>query len=305
MYHAIVPQPGRDWVNRRINDERRWRANIGWVLRTPAGRRRWAARRLNLDESQWLFVLGLSNSGTTLLQNLLGLHPDIRDSRMEGQGMTQALPRAVDYGIERQFTRRLDVFHWTEDDDPSPALRCMFDWAHYFPRGCGYLLIKSPPDILRSRWLQHNFQPCRFMVMTRHPAAVCEGIARRRPNCTIEDAAWHWAVAHDVLLSDRNHLEKTLHVTYEKLCDDTPGVVAEIEQFLELTTPFDPRVIARQFNVHNIENQPAAIRNFNEQSVARLTPEGIDTINRIAGPMMERFGYSPLKSAAKATGVKQ
>lgn len=295
MYHATMPQSFRDWVNRRITAGRKTRANIRWRMKSPDARRKWAEQRLNLAESEWAFVIGLNNSGTTLLQRMLGLHPSIRSSDKEGQGMTQALPFPPRLEVGRQFTRRLDIFRWTEESDPAPALRCLFDWAHFYPRGAGYLLEKCPPDILRSRWLQANFKPARFIVTTRHPAAVCEGIVRRRPDCTIEEAARHWTVAHEVLLSDLPHLEKVHRITYEKLCEDPSATARELERFLELPTPFDTQLVSHEFNVHNMDNQPGVIQNFNKKSFDRLSDEDLATIHRIAGPIMAQFGYTPVQ----------
>lgn len=224
------------------------------------------------------------------------MHPFIRDLHGEGQRITRGLPRPRHFGLGRIWTRQLDAFRWTEDHDPEVAERCKFDWAYHAPRGDGYLLEKSPPNTIRARWLQANFQPCRFIVLTRSPYAVCEGICRRK-QYEIAVAAEHWSRAHEILHNDIPHLGNVLHLTYEQLCQDTLEVLREIEEFLDLTQPFDQELLAHEFPIHNIDDIPTIIRNFNDQSIARLSAQDIDTITHEAGAAMMKFGYEPLKAA--------
>lgn len=284
-------------LRRRINalsaESRFWRNDIRWFFSTEAMRRRRIELRLNPAHNQWLFILGVNNSGTTLLSRLLGLHPQIHELPMEGQWLTRGLPRPLQLGVRRLWTQRLDAFRWTEQSDPGPALRCKFDWASHYPPGSGCLLEKSPPDMVRSLWLAANFQPCRFIVLLRHPYAVCEGI-RRREGCTIEEAAAHWKAAHEILLRDLPHLKHALRLTYEQLCDDTTSVLRSIEAFVTLDEPFDRTAAAHEFDVHNIDEQPALVQNMNQRSMERLSAEDKAVITRIAGPVMELFGYTPM-----------
>src|SRR5262249_18025926 len=83
--------------------------------------RTWTDQRLQLGKHFWLFVLGLNNSGTTLLVDLLKSHPETRWLPNEGQYLTTALPLPRSVGVPRNFSTRLDVFHWTEEADPTPA----------------------------------------------------------------------------------------------------------------------------------------------------------------------------------------
>jgi hypothetical protein len=250
----------------------------------------WTRQRLQLDGNYWLFILGLNNSGTTLLVDLLKTHPRMRWLPNEGQYLTGALPLPRDYGVPRRFAERLDVFHWTEANDPGPALRIQYDWArHYQPRP-GILLEKSPPNTLRSRWFQHNFRPSRFLAITRHPYAVCEGI-RRREGHSIDEAARHWVLANEWMLDDITHLQHCLFMTYEDLCFRPQHYLTQMQAFLGLEVPFDPQVLSTPRRIHNIDGTPELIRNFNERSLQELSAHDVATIDRIAGPMMERLRY--------------
>lgn len=300
LYRRYASFGVKKWVSRRVHRFILLRGRIRWSLSSPKARQRWMNRRLRLDGYGWLFLVGVNNSGTTLLSTLLGLHPEIRDLRTEGHRITRALPRPRDYALGRLWAHKLEAFRWTEADHPGPAERCKFDWAYHAPRRDGYLLEKSPPNAARSRWLQANFQPCRFIVITRNPYAVCEGICRRK-HYPVADAALHWKRAHEVLLEDLPNLESALRLTYEQLCDDTESVLRQIEEFLELRQPFDDALLQQQFPVHNIENQPARIRNFNDRSISRLSDDDIRTITRVIGPVMQAVGYQPIEKSASAT----
>lgn len=270
-----------------------------WALRSPEALERWVDRRLALGDDYWLFLLGVSNSGTTILTRLLASHPALRVLPKEGQALTDAVPSANRFGLGRRWTERLDLFHLTEESDPAPALRAKYDWAYHFERRPGILVEKSPPNAVRTRWLQANFRPARFLAITRHPYAVCEGM-RRRSKATIEDAARQWATANEVMLADAEKLEHFLLLSYEELTERTDETLERMRAFLGLELPFDRSVAERPLRMVNVEGEPRPLQNFNLKSLERLTEEEIATIDRIAGPMMERLGYVPLERPAHA-----
>jgi Sulfotransferase family len=266
---------------------------VRWATRSPESIERWLDRRLALDGYFWLFVLGVTNSGTSILNRLLDAHPEVRILPTEGQWLTDALPLAKQFDVRRKWTERLDVFHMTEESDPMPALRAKYDWAYHYGPGPGILVEKSPPNTLRSRWLQKNFAPSRFAAIIRHPYAVCEGI-RRRSKVGIEEAARQWAKANEVMLADSEHLEHFHLVTYENLTERPDEELERFRTFLSLATPFDRSVVDTPIAMHNVTGKPQRLQNLNHTSLERLSDEEIATIDRIAGPMMTRLGYGPL-----------
>jgi Sulfotransferase family len=264
--------------------------NLRWHLRSRRYLAQWTQDRLELDGNFWLFILGLNNSGTTLLADLLKSHPNMRWLPNEGQYLTGALPQARAHGVARKFSQRMDVFHWTEASDPAPALRIQYDWAPHYQRRPGILLEKSPPNTLRSRWLQHHFRPSRFVAIIRHPYAVCEGI-RRREGFSIADAALHWTRAHEQMLDDMTRLQHCLCFTYEDLCARPADHLLQLQRFLGLEVPFHPNVLATPRRIHNIDRSAELIRDFNSRSLQQLSASDLAVIDRIAGPLMERLGY--------------
>ncbi len=254
------------------------------------GRSAWLDRRLGVDPKYgWLFILGPNNSGTTLLSNLLQEHPEIRGLPKEGHHLTKGLPCPFRIDAVRLWSLQLDVFRWTEEDDVWPADRAKFDWARHYPRRSGYLLEKSPPNTIRSRWLQRYFRPAKFVSIVRHPYATCEGI-RRRMDCDIETAARHWATCMEILLTDLEKLDQSFFFTYEELTGEPEGTLTRMEKFLNLAQPFDRKLFG-EVSAHSIDGSTTGLQNLNAKSIARLSDEDKRAIDALAGPLMERLGY--------------
>lgn len=272
---------------------RRLLHNLRWHVTSPAWRARWIEQHLRLDGYYWLFLVGLNNSGTTLLSRLLGTHPLIRALPNEGMYLTRAIPRSGDFAVSRRWGTTPELFRLTEADDGAPTARMQYDWGFHVPPRPGIILEKSPVNSLRSRWYQAHFRPCRFLILVRSPYGVCEG-TRRREGVAIDVAARHWAAGNRYLLEDRAYLERWLMLTYEALCSDPAGELRRIEEFLGLDRPVDRRLLSGPLQAPNIHGQPVPIQNMNPLSLERLSPEDIATINRHAGPVMRELGYELL-----------
>lgn len=246
-------------------------------------------KRLCKGDNYWLFILGVNNSGTTILAKLLEMHPSVRALPEEGQLLTEALPRPDHLGVVRLWTERIDAFRWTERHSPEPALRAKKDWARLYPATTGVLLEKSPPNTLRSRWLQKNFNPSRFIAIVRNPYAVCEGI-RRRNGYSIRRAANHWVTANEHLIEDMGLLDKCIYLRYEDLMSDPAGRLQVLQEFLGFPSPFTPAQYLT-VSAHSAQKEVTGLRNLNAGCIARLSNCDIKEINDIAGNTMRRLKY--------------
>ena len=79
------------------------------------------------NSRQWVFIMGCSNSGTSLLKQLLASHPKIASLPDEGHRLTEALPRANNFGVVRVWTERLDKFRMTEETQEYDSVRLIHD----------------------------------------------------------------------------------------------------------------------------------------------------------------------------------
>lgn len=300
VYRATVPEPIRLSIGRARRHTPDVLYGVRWHLAPRRYLERWTEERLKIGECFWLFILGCNNSGTTLLTQILDNHPSIRTLPKEGQRLTKAIPNSAPCGVGRVFTQRMDLFRWTEESDASSVPRLRYDWACRFRRRSGILLEKSPPNTLRSRWLQRHFRPARFLVLVRNPYAVCEGIARRRGH-SMTEAATHWRLVHEVLEEDMKYLDRCLLVRYEDICEQPEKELQAIERFLDLAVPFDRTLLDGNFGAHNMDGVPHRLQNFNSRSLQRLPPHDIETVTRIIGSQMLRYGYAPLNGNRAAS----
>lgn len=265
---------------------------LRWLVYSRPGIEAYVERTLQPQSFGWVFLLGVNNSGTTILANVLEHHPMIRCMPWEGQDYTNALPHPWDFGVARLWTKEIDRFRWTEEEEAADAVRVQYDWTLRYPAPPGFLFEKSPPNVLRSRWLQRHFQPASFIAICRSPYAVCEGICRRT-GVSVEEAATHWTVANDILLQDMLHLERVTSCRYEELCDDPESVLTRLSDFLGLEQRFTVDALG-DVEAHSMDGRTRGITNMNARSIERLSPDDIRVVNRIAGSVMEAWGYEQL-----------
>ena len=96
------------------------------------------------------------------------------------------------------------------------------------------LLEKSPPNLLKTRFLQALFPGSAFVVIVRHPIPVSIPTARWRGTRRYDRMFEHWLRCHELFEADREHLERVHVLTYEQLVRDPDGVLRGIFEFLEL-----------------------------------------------------------------------
>lgn len=238
----------------------------------------------------WLFILGVNNSGTTLFARILESHPDILALPHEGQLLTEALPRPDYENVVRLWTKKMEKFRLTEANDGASARAAQADWMKLYPAGPGLRLEKSPPNTIRSLWLQKYFPDTMFIALTRHPYAVCEGI-RRRMGCTLEEAASHWNTANTILLEDIPKLEKCILMKYEELMSNPDMALVNIARFLGIKDAFDRQTIS-ELESHSIDGQTRGLTNMNQKSFDRLTNDERLLIDHICSKTMDSLGYT-------------
>jgi hypothetical protein len=195
--------------------------------------------RAAIEPKQLIFVGGLHRSGTSLLADLLGAHPAISGLtgtgawHDEGQFLQDVYPTAHDCGGPGQFAFGAGA-HLTETDVDDPAAarrRLLASWSPYWNIERQYFVEKSPPNLLRFRYLQAVFPEATFVAIVRHPVAVAyatQGWARISLTKLIE----HWLHAHETFERDRRYITRLALVRYEDLVADVPATLASIEDLI-------------------------------------------------------------------------
>lgn len=251
----------------------------------------------------WVFLVGCYNSGTTLLAELLGQHPEISALETEGHFITDQFIKDYDIGLPRMWVEREDLFRLDENSTGPDPLRVKKEWAMRLDLRKPVLLEKSPPNSAKTRWLQAHFENARFVGIIRNGYAVAEGITRKadpkhlKDSWPIEMSARQWQRSNQVLLEDEPFLKHFLWVSYEELAADTAGTLNKITRFIGVDE-FKDFEEDRSWSIHERDEK---VRDMNEESIARLTDEQIRRINEVAGEMLDHFGYRRLGQDVSGT----
>lgn len=247
-------------------------------------------------DKTWVFLVGCYNSGTTLLAELLGQHPSISALSTEGHFITDQFIKDYDIGLPRMWVEREDLFRLNEDDEGPDELRVKKEWAMRLDLKKPVLLEKSPPNSAKMRWLQKHFENAHFVGIMRNGYAVAEGITRKADpkhlinSWPIEMSAYQWKRSNEVMQQDAEHLKKFMWIRYEELAEDTAATLNKITDFIGIDN-FEAFEEDRNWSIHERDEQ---VRNMNDESISRLTPEQIRIINDVAGDMLDEFGYTRL-----------
>lgn len=195
-----------------------------------------------MGEHRLVFLAGLHRSGTTLLARLLAAHPEISgfsDTGVpadEGQHLQGVYPAASVYGGPGRFGFAPES-HLTEASPlvSEKSARTLFEeWSRHWDLARPLLLEKSPPNLLRTRFLQALFPGSSFVVIVRHPIAVTIPTSRWRRTRRYHRLLEHWLRCHELFTADRDELERVHVVRYEELVREPVAVLRGIFEFLGL-----------------------------------------------------------------------
>ena len=195
-----------------------------------------------------LFVGGLHHSGTTLLTRALRQHPAISGLRGtgvpedEGQHLQSVVPAAAALGGLGRFG--LHPEGALDDSDPRATPengeRLLACWRPFWNPGRPIWMEKSPPNLIRGRFLQALFPSARMLWIVRHPVAVAFG-TRGRGRASLRGLLSHGAVCHDRMLADLPHLDHVRVVRFEELVAEPDAVLAGVYRWLDL--PPEPNAL--------------------------------------------------------------
>jgi hypothetical protein len=194
------------------------------------------------DTHSLVFVAGLHRSGTTPLARALAQHPEVSGfsgtgvPEDEGQHLQTVYTTGRDHGAQGRFAldRRSHLDETSPLATPANAARLLEQWAPYWDTTRPVLLEKSPPNLVRLRFLQALFPRASFVVVVRHPVVVALGTKKWARTTSWSDLVENWFVAHERFRADAPHVDRLHTLTYEEFVADPHGSLQAVGAFLGL-----------------------------------------------------------------------
>jgi hypothetical protein len=201
-----------------------------------------------ISRHRYIFVCGLHRSGTSVLFRALRDHPEVSGFQStpspedEGMHLQSVYLPSGRYGGAGAFGFHPEA-HLTESSplvSEANRKRLFSEWSRYWDLSKTYLLEKSPPNIIRTRFLQAMFPDSYFIVMLRHPLAVSYATQKWYRKYRINWRNFprileHWLVCHEIFQEDQKHLNRSFVVKYEELVDEPDQWVNDMYRFLGLS----------------------------------------------------------------------
>lgn len=193
-----------------------------------------------------VFVGGLHRSGTTLVQRCLALHPEVSGfsgtgvPEDEGQHLQTVYPQDFRLGGAGRFGFRSGA-RLTERSvlvSAENRARLLAEWGPHWQAGAAVGVEKSPPNVVRTRFLQALFPDAVFVIVVRHPVAVAGATRKgRRRLLSYELLVRHWVACHTILAGDAPLVRNLQVVRYEHLVADPDRALAPVFAAVSLTPP--------------------------------------------------------------------
>ena len=239
----------------------------------------------------FIFIAGLHRSGTSLLHEIIKSHPRISGfsgtgvPKDEGQHLQSVYKTAMAFGGPGKFVfdsrSYMDETHSLAT--PENAKIIFEQWRRHFDLSCDYLIEKSPPNIVRTRFLQQQFPNSQFIVILRHPLALAYA-TQKWSRTSIESLLDHSLSAYEIVLDDMKALRSVFVLRYEELVENTPKVVADLFGHIGLAPVTIPQQIRRDLN-QKYFSMWEADRNRQRGGIFNTIPQQLES-------RANTFGYS-------------
>jgi len=196
-----------------------------------------------MQDKKFIFLAGLHRSGTSLLHEVLREHENITGfsgtgvPEDEGQHLQTVYPPAKAYGGPGKFVYDERSF-MTETHPlatPENATRIGEQWTPHLDPDCEYVIEKSPPNIIRTRFFQKLFPGSKFIAILRHPLTV-SWATKKWSRTSIKSLLEHSFRAYETLFEDMKHLDSIYLLRYEDFVNSPQETVDKVFQYLEMET---------------------------------------------------------------------
>jgi hypothetical protein len=216
------------------------------------------------DGHRFIFIGGVHRSGTSYTARAIATNPavsafhDTGVQEDEGEHLQSVYPHSWDHGGMTRFAFASEMRLTESSPLVNHRSRALLweEWGHFWDHSKPVLLEKSPPNLMKMRFLQALF-PCSAQVLViRHPVSVVLSSLRWRTSLGGLFAAHriieHWLAANEIAMADAPRIERLYVLRYEDLVEDQAREMARLSKALDLdgdfsAEPLDPTRDARNF----------------------------------------------------------
>ena len=147
----------------------------------------------------------------------------------EGQHLQNVVKPAKFYGGPGKFGFKrasyLDETHSLATKENKK--RIDNSWNRYWDMGKEYLVEKSPPNLVRTRFLQYLYPESIFITVMRHPIPVSLA-TQKWSKTTIHSLFKHWLICYNKYLSDARYLNQQYLFKYEDFVNNPIKIMKDI-----------------------------------------------------------------------------
>lgn len=191
------------------------------------------------NQNKVIFICGLHKSGTSILHEVLKDSPQISGFEKtnvfkdEGQHLQTVYPPAWKFGGLGKFG--FDTAAYLDEKSalvtPQNKTKLWNEWSKHWDLSKPFLIEKSPPNLIRMKFLQTMFPQTHFIVIMRHPIAVTLA-TKPWSKTSIGNLLEHWLICYHKFLEDRNQVKNITLFTYEELIQNPTKVLNDLSAFI-------------------------------------------------------------------------
>jgi hypothetical protein len=241
-----------------------------------------------------IFLAGLHRSGTSLIHEILRSHPKVSGfsntsvPEDEGQHLQTVYQPAKDFGgpgifgfDERAYMN--ESHHLATSDNGE---RLFQQWSRYWNLKKEYLLEKSPPNIIRTRFLQKLFPKSAFVVILRHPIAVAYA-TKKWTKTSAPNLIEHNLKCYERFITDRPNLKSVYIMHYESFVRSPQVEISKILRWIGV----EPCPINVKVN-QNVNDKYFRLWERDLKSIIKRHFLGYGNIRNEFETRLNAFGYS-------------
>ena len=205
---------------------------------------------INSTEKRNVFIIGLHRSGTTLLSDMISkfrgvsFFHDTGFPQNEGQFLQTVYPIGSTHGGPGKFGFN-NKAHMDEKSQlltNENIVKLQKEWLMHWNKDNNIFLEKSPPNMLKTRFLQCVFPNSYFILIKRNPIAVSYA-TQKWSKTSISSLFKHWIVCHEIFFEDMKYLKNINVISYEDLVDNPQTTLNSVFNFIGIEGAVNEKLI--------------------------------------------------------------